>query len=82
MKQRRHQNDRRSYGENRSKAGCRLARGPGAPGVGKPLRSITHGDPSLKVYMASITPAGLRTSGECADGVLPITPLFRNDGGR
>jgi len=46
--------------------------GPDATGLGKPLRSITHGDPSLKFYMASITPAGLRTSGECADGVLPI----------
>lgn len=46
--------------------------GPGATGLGKPLRSITHGDPSLKFYMASITPAGLRTAGECADGVLPI----------
>ncbi len=46
--------------------------GPDATGLGKPLRSITHGDPSLKFYLASITPAGLRTSGECADGVLPI----------
>lgn len=46
--------------------------GPDATGLGKPLRSITHGDPSLKFYMASITPAGLRTAGECADGVLPI----------
>ena len=46
--------------------------GPDATGLGKPLRSITHGDPSLKFYLASITPAGLRTAGECADGVLPI----------
>jgi alkanesulfonate monooxygenase SsuD/methylene tetrahydromethanopterin reductase-like flavin-dependent oxidoreductase (luciferase family) len=46
--------------------------GPGATGLGKPLRSITHGDPGLKFYLASITPAGLRTAGECADGVLPI----------
>ncbi|MBV9250783.1 MAG: LLM class F420-dependent oxidoreductase [Acetobacteraceae bacterium] len=46
--------------------------GPDTTGLGKPLRSITHGDPSLKFYLASITPAGLRTAGECADGVLPI----------
>lgn len=46
--------------------------GADATGLGKPLRSITHGDPSLKFYLASITPAGLRTAGECADGVLPI----------
>ena len=46
--------------------------GPDATGLGKPLRSITHGDPGLKFYLASITPAGLRTAGECADGVLPI----------
>jgi len=46
--------------------------GPGATGLGKPLRSIVHGDPSLKIYTASITPAGLRTSGEVSDGTLPI----------
>lgn len=46
--------------------------GPDATGLGKPLRSIPHGDPSMKFYLASITPAGLRTAGECADGVLPI----------
>ena len=46
--------------------------GPGATGLGKPLRSIIHGDPSLPFYVASITPAGLRTAGECANGVLPI----------
>ena len=46
-------------------------RGPGATGLGKPLRSILHGDPSLKIYTASISPAGLRCAGEVADGVLP-----------
>ena len=46
--------------------------GPDATGLGKPLRSITHGDPAMPFYLASITPAGLRTAGECADGVLPI----------
>jgi F420-dependent oxidoreductase-like protein len=46
-------------------------RGAGASGLAKPLRSIIHGDPSLKIYTASISPAGLRTAGEVADGVLP-----------
>ena len=46
--------------------------GPGATGLGKPLRSIIHGDPSLRIYTASITPAGLRTAGEVADGNLPF----------
>ena len=46
--------------------------GPDATGLGKPLRSIMHGDPSLPFYTASITPAGLRTAGEVADGTLPI----------
>jgi F420-dependent oxidoreductase-like protein len=46
--------------------------GPDATGLGKPLRSIIHGDPSLPIYTASITPAGLRTAGEVADGTLPI----------
>ena len=45
--------------------------GPGATGLGKPLRSIIHGDPSLKIYTAPISPAGLRTAGEVADGALP-----------
>jgi F420-dependent oxidoreductase-like protein len=46
--------------------------GPGSTGLAKPLRSIIHGDPSLKIYTASITQAGLRTAGEVADGNLPI----------
>ena len=46
--------------------------GPGATGLGKPLRSILHGDPSLKIYTASISSAGLRCAGEVADGNLPF----------
>ena len=46
--------------------------GPGATGLGKPLRSIIHGDPSLKIYTASVAPAGLRTAGEVANGTLPF----------
>jgi F420-dependent oxidoreductase-like protein len=46
--------------------------GPDASGLGKPLRSIAHGDPNVPFYTASITPAGLRMAGEVADGNLPI----------
>lgn len=46
--------------------------GPDATGLGKPLKSIMHADPGLKFYTAAISPAGLRTAGEAADGVLPI----------
>jgi F420-dependent oxidoreductase-like protein len=46
--------------------------GPGSTGLGKPLRSIIHGDPSLRIYTASIAPAALRVAGEFADGNLPF----------
>jgi F420-dependent oxidoreductase-like protein len=46
--------------------------GPGATGLGKPLKSIMHPDPNLKLYTGATSPAGLRTAGEVADGVLPI----------
>tara|TARA_Y100001934_G_scaffold272686_1_gene361422 strand:- start:166 stop:1155 length:990 start_codon:yes stop_codon:yes gene_type:complete len=46
--------------------------GEGATGLGKPLKSILHGDPSNPIYTASFSPAGLRTAGEVADGTLPI----------
>ena len=46
--------------------------GPGASGLGKPLRSIIKGDPSLKIYTAAISPNGVRTSAEVADGVFPF----------
>jgi len=46
--------------------------GPDATGLGKPLKSIMHPDPSLKIYTAAFSPAGLRCAGEVADGVQPI----------
>jgi alkanesulfonate monooxygenase SsuD/methylene tetrahydromethanopterin reductase-like flavin-dependent oxidoreductase (luciferase family) len=46
--------------------------GAGATGLGKPLRSILHPNPNLKIYTAAISPAGLKTAGEVADGVQPI----------
>ena len=47
-------------------------KGPGASGLGKPLKSIVHGNPDMQFYTASFTPAGLRMAGEVADGTLPI----------
>src|SRR5262249_6298964 len=46
--------------------------GPDATGLGKPLKSTMHPDPSLKIYTAAFSPAGLRVAGEVADGVQPI----------
>jgi len=46
--------------------------GEGATRLGKPLKSILHGDTSNPIYTASFSPAGLRTAGEVADGTLPI----------
>ncbi|MBN51825.1 MAG: LLM class F420-dependent oxidoreductase [Spongiibacteraceae bacterium] len=47
-------------------------KGPGTTGLGKPLKSILHGNPKIPMYLASITPAGLANAAEVADGVFPI----------
>jgi alkanesulfonate monooxygenase SsuD/methylene tetrahydromethanopterin reductase-like flavin-dependent oxidoreductase (luciferase family) len=47
-------------------------RGSDATGLGKPLRSILHGDPALQIFTASISPKGLACSAELADGVFPV----------
>ena len=46
-------------------------RGPGATGLGKPLKSILAADTGIPIYTASFTPAGYRASGEVADGAIP-----------
>ena len=46
--------------------------GADASGLGKPLKSILHPNPDLKIYTAAITPSGLRAAGEVADGVQPF----------
>lgn len=48
------------------------AAGPQATGLGKPLKSILHGNPQIPIYTASISPNGLRCAGEVADGVFPL----------
>jgi len=44
----------------------------GASGLGKPLKSILHGNPDIPIYTASISPNGMRCAGEVADGVFPM----------
>ncbi|MDE2474804.1 MAG: LLM class F420-dependent oxidoreductase [Alphaproteobacteria bacterium] len=46
--------------------------GPGASGLGKPLKSIIHANRALKIYIAAITPAGIRNAAEIADGMFPV----------
>ena len=46
--------------------------GPGATGLGKPLKSIMHCEEDIPIYSASITPAGVRASAEVADGFFPV----------
>ena len=48
------------------------ASGAGTTGLGKPLKSILHGNPAIPIYVASISPGGLRCAAEVADGVFPM----------
>jgi F420-dependent oxidoreductase-like protein len=45
--------------------------GPGATGLGKPLKSILHGRPDLPIYLAAIGPRNVALAAEIADGWLP-----------
>jgi alkanesulfonate monooxygenase SsuD/methylene tetrahydromethanopterin reductase-like flavin-dependent oxidoreductase (luciferase family) len=47
-------------------------RGPGATGLGKPLKSILHGRSDINIYTASISPKGIELAAELADGLLPV----------
>ena len=46
--------------------------GPGATGLGKPLKSILHGRKDMPIYTASISPKGIALAAEIADGVIPV----------
>src|SRR5687767_8232453 len=46
--------------------------GPGATGLGKPLKCILHGRRDMQIYTAAVSPAGLACAGEVGDGVLPL----------
>jgi F420-dependent oxidoreductase-like protein len=45
--------------------------GPGATGLGKPLKSILHGRADIPIYLAAIGPKNVALAGEIADGWLP-----------
>ena len=47
-------------------------RGPGATGLGKPLKSILHGRADLPIYLAAIGPKNVALAAEIADGWLPV----------
>jgi F420-dependent oxidoreductase-like protein len=47
-------------------------RGKGSTGLGKPLKSIMGADTSIPIYTAAITPGGVRTAAELADGFFPV----------
>ncbi|MCZ6474157.1 MAG: LLM class F420-dependent oxidoreductase [SAR324 cluster bacterium] len=47
-------------------------RGSDATGLGKPLKSITHGRKDLPIYIAAIGPRNVALTAEIADGILPI----------
>ncbi len=50
--------------------------GEGSSGLGKPLKSILHGNPGIPVLLGTATPAPLRLTGEIADGwaSMHVTP--------
>ena len=47
-------------------------KGPGATGLGKPLKSILHGNPDIPIMLGTATPANIRLTGEIADGWLSM----------
>lgn len=46
--------------------------GPGSTGLGKPLKSILHCEEEIRIFAANITPKGVETAAEVADGFFPI----------
>ncbi|REJ84568.1 MAG: LLM class F420-dependent oxidoreductase [Acidobacteria bacterium] len=46
-------------------------KGPGATGLGKPLKSILE-QTQVPIYTAAITPGGVRLAAEIADGFFPV----------
>ena len=47
-------------------------RGPGATGLGKPLRSIVHARADLPIYLAAIGPKNVALAAVIAEGWLPV----------
>lgn len=46
--------------------------GPGATGLGKPLKSILHCEEDIPIFAANITPRGVQAAAEVCDGFFPI----------
>ncbi len=46
--------------------------GPGATGLGKPLKSILHGRADLPIYLASIGPKNVALAAELGQGWIPV----------
>ena len=46
--------------------------GDGTTGLGKPLKSVLHGDPNLTIVSAAISPSGVKAAAEIVDGFIPI----------
>ncbi|MGI9326937.1 MAG: LLM class F420-dependent oxidoreductase [Pseudomonadales bacterium] len=46
--------------------------GPGATGLGKPLKSILHCEEDIPIMAATITPSGVAAAAEVADGFFPV----------
>ena len=46
--------------------------GPGAMGIGKPLKSILHMNPNIPIWLGTGTEANVKMTAEIADGWLPL----------
>ena len=46
--------------------------GPDATGLGKPLKSIVHGNPGQPIFIAAIGPRNIEMTAEIADGWMPV----------
>ena len=46
--------------------------GPGASGLGKPLKSVLHTDPDTPIFLGTGAPANVKLTAEIADGWLPM----------
>ncbi|MAE97202.1 MAG: LLM class F420-dependent oxidoreductase [Deltaproteobacteria bacterium] len=47
-------------------------RGPGASGLGKPLKSVLHTNPDIPIYLGTGQAANVKLTAELADGWLPM----------
>jgi len=50
-------------------------KGEGSSGLGKPLKSILHGNPDIPILLGTSTPLNIRMTAEIADGWLPTAAL-------